>query len=106
MVCQLGMGKSVGLMHVAREGVPASLLPEPVGGLQRDCSEATAHAVDEEVRAMLDEAYSGARTILREHRDELERAAASLLERETLDEAALRALLAHAGAPPRKPATT
>jgi len=106
MVCQLGMGKSVGLMHVAREGVPASLLPEPIGGLQRDCSEATAHAVDEEVRAMLDEAYSGARTILREHRDELERAAASLLERETLDEAALRALLAHAGAPPRKPATT
>jgi len=96
MVCQFGMGKSVGLMHVAREAVPATLLPEPVGGLQRDCSEATAHAVDEEVRGLLDETYAAARGLLVEHRAELERAAAALLERETLDGAALRALLAGA----------
>ena len=106
MVCQLGMGKSVGLMHVARETVPAALLPEPLGGLQRDCSEATARAIDEEVRSLLDEAYAGARNILLEHRAELESAAALLLERETLDEPALRAAIAGAGEPSRRPATT
>ena len=106
MVCQFGMGKSVGLMHVAREAVPATMLPEPIGGLQRDCSEATAHAVDEEVRGLLDEAYAGARALLVEHRAELERAAAALLERETLDERALHALLADATASSATPPTT
>jgi cell division protease FtsH len=94
MVCQFGMGKAVGLMHVAREAVPAAMLPEPLGGLQRDCSEETAHAIDEEVRALLDEAYGDAQRILLEHRAELECVATALLERETLDEASLRALLA------------
>ncbi len=91
IVCQFGMGKSVGLMHVAREadwtavGTPA---------LQRDCSEETAHAIDEEVRALLDGAYEEARRVLLEHRDQLERIAAALLTHETLDAAALHALLA------------
>jgi len=94
MVCQFGMGKSVGLMHVAREVAPGAQVSEALGVLQRDCSEATAHAIDEEVRGLLDEAYAGARAVLVEQRPALERAARELLERETLDEGALRRLLA------------
>jgi cell division protease FtsH len=92
LVCQFGMGKAVGLMHVAHEPAWGSIGAD--GILQRDCSEETAHAVDEEVRALLDEAYADARQVLVQHRDQLERVAKALLERETLDEPGLRALLA------------
>jgi cell division protease FtsH len=61
---------------------------------QRDCSEQTAHAVDEEVRQLLDELYADARATLLQHREQLDRVVAALLERETLDEPALRELLA------------
>jgi cell division protease FtsH len=92
LVCQFGMGKAVGLMHVAREPAWGSIGAD--GILQRDCSEETAHAVDEEVRALLDEAYADARRVLVQHRDQLERVSKALLERETIDEPGLRALLA------------
>ena len=91
IVCQFGMGKAVGLMHVAREPDWAA---GALGGLQRDCSEETAHAIDDEVRALLDDAYAEARHVLAQHRHQLDRVAAALLERETLDAAALHALLA------------
>jgi cell division protease FtsH len=100
LVCQFGMGKAVGLMYVAREAGPG-LAGAPAAGLVRDCSEATAHAIDDEVRALLDESYTEARQLLIAHRAELERVVAALLERETLDEAALRALLE-----PSPPAST
>jgi cell division protease FtsH len=91
MVCQFGMGKSVGLMHCARDVSPLSL-PGSAGLAQRDCSEETAHAIDEEVRALLDESYAASKGILLRCRPELDRVVAALLERETLDEAALREL--------------
>ena len=69
-----------------------------VGGVvQRDCSEATAHAIDVEVKSLLDEAYADGVAILSQHRDQLERVAAALLDRETLDQADFQQLLA--GAP-------
>jgi cell division protease FtsH len=93
MVCQFGMGKSAGLMHVGREEAPFATGPGATA-LLRDCSEATAHAIDEEVRGLLDEAYAAARALLVAHRDQLDRIAAALLERENLDRDALYALLA------------
>jgi cell division protease FtsH len=96
MVCQFGMGKSVGLLHCARDASRLAFLPES-GATERDCSEATAHSIDEEVRAMLDEAYGVARDLIVHNREALERAADALIEHETLDHAALRELL---GAPP------
>ncbi|RIK90862.1 MAG: cell division protein FtsH [Proteobacteria bacterium] len=92
MVCQFGMGKSVGLMHVARDVSPLAPRAETAVA-QRDCSEATAHAVDEEVRALLDEAYAGAKDVLLRHRAQLDRVAAALLERESLGDELLRTLL-------------
>jgi cell division protease FtsH len=96
-VAQFGMGQAVGLMHCAPRGAFGTLGLGPESG-RLDCSEATAHAIDDEVRAMLDEAHRGARCILEEHRDQLERVAGELLLRETLDETELRRLLAAPGA--------
>jgi cell division protease FtsH len=53
--------------------------------MQRDCSEETAHAIDEEVRRMLDAAYAESKKILQQHRDQLDLVAGELLKRETLD---------------------
>src|SRR5690606_6478405 len=92
IVCQFGMGKAVGLMHVVRESPWPAAAAAAGGGLQRDCSEATAHAIDEEVRSLLDEAYAEARSVLVQHRAQLDAIAAALLEHETLDAATLHAL--------------
>lgn len=83
LVCRLGMGEAVGLMHCAR---PQGLLVtgDLAAALQRDCSEETAHRIDDEVRGILDDAYADAKRILHEHRDQVELVARALLERETL----------------------
>jgi cell division protease FtsH len=92
LVARLGMGKSVGLMHCVREPGPL-LAGDLEGAMRRDCSEETARLIDEEVKGILDEAYAEAKRILQAHRDQLERVAETLLERETLDEASFHALL-------------
>jgi cell division protease FtsH len=51
----------------------------------RDYSEKTAIKIDEEVQRIVDEAYSTAKGILREHEDLLHKIAETLLEKETLD---------------------
>jgi cell division protease FtsH len=55
------------------------------GSIQRDCSEETAREIDEEVKVILDEAYSSAKQILTTHRDQLEQIATELLSKENLD---------------------
>jgi cell division protease FtsH len=84
MVCVFGMSNTVGLTHCARpqNGV---WLPGVDGGLQRDCSEHTAEAIDQEVKRILDQAYAEAKAILIEHRDQLELVTSELLKIETLD---------------------
>ena len=56
-------------------------------------SDATAQAIDEEVRALVDEARSRAKTLLRKKRALLDDLAAALLDREVLDSNALATLL-------------
>jgi len=58
----------------------------------RDYGEATADAIDGEVRAIIDGAFERTIRLLKERRDLLERTARRLLEKETLDEAELAAL--------------
>ena len=93
MVCVFGMGKSVGLLHCAQKRPQFLRLPMDDGAWERDCSEETVREIDEEVRSMLDEAYTGAKRILAEHRDRLDAIASELLEKETLDAMALKSLL-------------
>ncbi|HWB59389.1 MAG TPA: ATP-dependent zinc metalloprotease FtsH [Chthoniobacteraceae bacterium] len=93
MVCVYGMGESVGLVHCAQKR--PQFLPDAMGdgAWQRDCSEETARKIDEEVKKILDDAYSDAKRILREHRDMLDRIANELLEKETLDSKAFKSFL-------------
>jgi cell division protease FtsH len=94
LVCVYGMGKSVGLTHVAQTPRPGFLTaPTQETVLHRDCSEETLREIDEEVKQLLDACYEHAKSLLIQHREELDRVAQALLERETLDEAAFRALL-------------
>ncbi len=83
MVALYGMSERIGLVHCVQP--PAQFLGGPNGGWQRDCSEQTAREIDEEVKSLLDHAYVKAREILTEHRDQLEKVTAALLERETMD---------------------
>jgi cell division protease FtsH len=64
----------------------------------KDYSEATANAIDTEIRRILDEAYADAEKILTEHRDQLEQLAHALVEHETLADAEIREMF---GFPPR-----
>ncbi len=79
-----GMGSRVGLLHCARPDHPRYLTPTGVGWT-RDCSEATARAIDQEASELLQEAYEAARELLTAHQEELEALARDLLETETLD---------------------
>ncbi|MBM3486382.1 MAG: ATP-dependent metallopeptidase FtsH/Yme1/Tma family protein [Alphaproteobacteria bacterium] len=60
---------------------------------RKNVSDATAHLIDEEIRRLIDEAEQAARRILTEHRDQLEKIAAALLEYESLSGDEVKALL-------------
>jgi cell division protease FtsH len=92
MVAMYGMSEVVGLAHCAQRQNPFA--PPLVDGLlQRDCSEQTARDIDQEVKNILNSAYGEAKAILGQHRGELDRVAAALLDRESLDEKAFKRLL-------------
>jgi len=83
---------------------PISLLPEPGSDVglgvmdPRSPSEASRQLVDREARAIVEECHERAVGLLREHRDQLDRLATTLLARETLAEAEAYAV---AGVPER-----
>ena len=95
MVTRYGMTKRLG--HVALDRDRRSFLyggeAAPVAH-DRDYSEVTAAAVDEEVRKIVDDVFDRTVTLLRQRRDVLERSAHRLLEKETLDDADLQLLAA------------
>jgi cell division protease FtsH len=80
MVAVYGMSESIGLVSCVQR--QSAFLD---GQMQRDCSEATARDIDEEVKVLLDHAYGDAKQILSAHRDQLEKIARELLKRESLD---------------------
>jgi cell division protease FtsH len=83
MVAAYGMSERIGLVNCVQR--QSTFLGGLDGSMQRDCSEETAREIDEEVKGVLDEAYVKAREILAAHRDQLEKIAAELLKKETLD---------------------
>ncbi|MBI4693470.1 MAG: ATP-dependent metallopeptidase FtsH/Yme1/Tma family protein [Gammaproteobacteria bacterium] len=92
MVTRYGMAAALG--QVAYEAEPHQFLP---GALQmppgRSFSEATAHAIDEAVKALVETAFRAACDLLATRRAVLERGAEALLAKETLVEAELRELI-------------
>jgi cell division protease FtsH len=99
MVVRYGMDEKLGPVSYDSErpnflGAPASPW-EP-----RSYSDATAHAIDEAVRRIVERAFARTVGILEQQRDLLERSAGLLLEKETLDEADLARIQAQIK-PPR-----
>ncbi|WP_292171704.1 ATP-dependent zinc metalloprotease FtsH [Mesorhizobium sp.] len=94
IITRYGMSDRLG--HVALEKDRRSFLAtdQPYYGQQEPSySDETAAAVDEEVRRIVDRAFDRTVALLSERRDLLERTARRLLEKETLDEAELHALV-------------
>jgi cell division protease FtsH len=91
MVCVFGMSDKVGLANCAQR--PPDLLAGLEYPLQRDCSEQTASAIDDEVKKILDQGYAEAKEILTLHRQNLHQVMEELLKRETIDGQALYQLL-------------
>ena len=90
MVCDWGMSALGPLAFGKKE--EAIFLGREIAQ-HRDYSEDTAIHIDQEVRRIVTAGYEGARNILENNRDTLERIAAALLEREVLDAVELKLLL-------------
>ena len=90
MVCEWGMSDQLGMIRYAEHQEEVFLGRDL--GRPRDYSDATAQAIDGEVKRLIDEAHEHARTLLTKHRDKLEAVARALLEFETLDGAQAREL--------------
>ncbi|HEU4564774.1 MAG TPA: ATP-dependent zinc metalloprotease FtsH, partial [Gemmatimonadaceae bacterium] len=96
MVTRWGMSEELGMVRLApRENQYLGTLPGSDGA--RPFSEATARAIDDEVRRIISDSHDEARRLLTEHRRELDALAAALLARETLDE---QEILEVTGLPP------
>jgi cell division protease FtsH len=85
MVTRFGMSEKLGQMTYEEQR--PSFLGQPLGGMaQRNYSEETAREIDCAVRELTDKAREKALQILRSYREQLERGAKLLLEKETLRE--------------------
>jgi cell division protease FtsH len=91
MVTKYGMSERLGL---ATYGERLPLFLKGTGGGERDYSDATARAIDEEVRAILDRTQDRVRGLLTAKKAVLIHAAAELKRVETLDGEPLKRLLA------------
>ena len=92
MVMRFGMSDRLG--HLTY-GAPqnAQFLRFPFGSEERNYSEKTSEAIDEEVRRISDRLYLRAKTILTSRQDDLERIAHELIQKETLDRGQIEFLL-------------
>ena len=83
MVKEYGMSERLGTVALGHKEEMVFLGREI--GEQKNYSEKTAEAIDEEIRKLIDEGYARAAEIITVHRDVLDRLAAALIQLETLD---------------------
>ncbi|MCI0996802.1 ATP-dependent zinc metalloprotease FtsH [Pseudomonas corrugata] len=92
LVTRFGMSAELGQSVLERQSL--SYLGEQMQATgQKDYSEQTAREVDLCIRALLDEAYARAKTLLQAHRSDLETGARLMMEKESLTPADSPALL-------------
>jgi cell division protease FtsH len=94
MVTRYGMSEKLGSIAYDRE--PGNFLAgpdRPYPAREREYAEETAAAVDHEVRAIVDRVFQRAQSLLKARRAILDRAARTLLEKETLEQSDLDALV-------------
>jgi cell division protease FtsH len=91
MVTRFGMSDRLGPVALGRQQGNMFLGRDIAS--ERDFSEETAAAIDEEVRNLVDQAYRRAKQVLQENRAVLDRLAQMLVEKETVDAQELQDLL-------------
>ena len=84
MVTEYGMSDRLGPLTYAREPRSA-YLDLGLGSRTREYSEQTAEGIDEEITRIIEEAYRDTRSILRDQKENLERLARILLEKESIE---------------------
>jgi cell division protease FtsH len=101
MVCKYGMSQRLGPVSYGDDDQDVFLGRDFVS--RKDYSEKKAEQIDDEVSETLNQLYREARQVLVDHREKLDRIAESLLERETLDTADLKLIIAGEALPPLAP---
>ncbi len=91
MVCEWGMSDEMGAVSYEQEEGPIFLAKDI--SRHKDYSEETSKQIDRSIKAILDRGFEKALSLLREHRDQLNILAKELVERETLSDDDIRALL-------------
>ena len=94
MVTRWGMSEAIGPVALVQEG--GQYLGGQQSGVAQGFSQATLERVDMATRQIIEECYQEALKLLRDNRDALDKLAAALMERETLDE---KQVLAATGIP-------
>ena len=89
MVCEWGMS-SMGPIALGGADEPIFIGKEIAQ--HADYSDDTAHKIDTEMRALLNDALDSARLIIKKEQEKLESLTAALLENETLDDDDIRTL--------------
>lgn len=96
MVCEWGMSE-LGPLGLSQEDQPIFIGKEIAR--HKDYSEQTAQRIDDEVRKILEVSLAQARSLLKEHRDQIEALTEELVRKETLNDAEVRTLLGFPPAP-------
>ena len=84
MVCEWGMTDQLGTVSYDERDAGGQYLGMP-NYHEKNYSEATAEAIDKQVRSLLDEAHQSARKIIEEHRAQVQLMTEMLMEFESLD---------------------
>lgn len=103
MVKEYGMSDRLGLVAHREKRPQQEYLGMP--SRERECSEATARTIDEEVNRFINEAYERAKATLNDRREALDRVVEVLVKNEVMDGDELRVLLRAGEASGSEPAT-
>jgi cell division protease FtsH len=91
MVCSFGMNDELGRRAYGRSSQPSFLGRDLFD--EKDYSDATAEAIDGEVKKLVDRAYTRAKKLITENRDKLDLIASRLMDKEVMDIEEARTLL-------------
>ncbi len=84
MICEVGMSERLG-PRTFGDNNSNVFLGRDMGNHEKTYSEEMARVIDEEVKTLIDEAHTRAKTIMNEHREQLDAVINALMERETLN---------------------
>jgi cell division protease FtsH len=101
MVTEYGMSTKVGSVKLGAAAAEPFLGRDM--GATRDYSDTIAETIDEEVRALIDQAHDEAWQVLNTNRDTLDKLATALLEKETLDHVQLAEIFKNVTKLPARP---